>query len=156
MMDPNKIFDVISYPFKKLSQGLSLLVDTVLPKATQKFVADKKDLIYGVAIFTTVATIVVAPAIFPPLFAGTMVFNLIAGYCEKNTLKRKNAAQGAEPAKTADASNTSAAQETSFKPNALSPDFKSALTNASPEAANSNAAPADQTSTPKRADNRTP
>lgn len=155
-METRKILDVISYPFKKLSQGFGLLVDTVLPNATQKFVADKKDLIFGIAIFSTVATIVVAPAIFPPLFAGTMMFNLIASYCEENILKRKNAAQSAETVKTADASSAASADETSFKPNALSPDFKSALTNTSPEAANNNAAPADQTSAPKRGDNRAP
>jgi hypothetical protein len=152
-MNKTKFVNALKYPFKKLEQGFSLLLDAALPKAAQEFIADKKRPIFGGAIVITAAAIVVAPTIFPLLFAGTMVFNLISDYCEEKTTKRKNAEKGAEPVKAVDTSNKSA-EGTSFKPNALSPDFKSALTNASPEAANSNATPADQTSAPKRPDNR--
>lgn len=155
-MTENKFVKALKYPFKKLDQGFGMLVDAVLPDSAQKFVSDKRSLIYGTGLFAAVVSLAAAPVVFPPLLAGALAFNLIADYCEEHTRKRNNPQQTAQPAAETGSPSPAAAEDSNFKPNALAPDFKSVQANKAPEAANSNPAPAEQPSAAKPAANRAP
>jgi hypothetical protein len=155
-MTENKFVKALNYPFKKLDQGFGKLLDAALPASAQKTISDKRRLVYGLGVATAVVSIFVAPAATLGIIAGALTFDLIADYCAEHTRKRNNAQQAGQPTAETGIQSPAAAEDSNFKPNALSPDFKSAQTSAAPEAANSNLAPAGQPSATKPAANRAP
>jgi hypothetical protein len=154
-MNTTKFVEALKYPFKKLDQGFGVLVDAVLPDSAQKFIADKRSLIYSTGVMVAVVSIAAAPAAVPALIAGALTFNFIADYCDEHTRKRNSQQQAAQPIAETVNQSPAASEDSNFKPNALSPDFKSAQVKAAPEAANSNLSPGDQPSISKPA-NRAP
>lgn len=150
-----KFLDAFAYPFKKFDQGLSKLVDIILPQSAQKAVLSQRRLIYGAGVFTAFASIFVAPLATPALIAGALTFNLLASYCEENTVKRKSQSAAPEPAVVPPNHYTASAEDSNFKPNALVQDFKTAQTSKSLEADN-NGVPGEQISVIKSAASRAP
>lgn len=126
-MNRDTFVKAIKFPFQKLDQGVSKLVGAVVPAAAQEKIARSEKLVFGLTIFCGVVAIAAAPAAVGGFLAGAFSYRLLAGYCQEHVDNRKSSQTAAQDKAPVPAASSSAVTEDAgFKPNALSPDFKSA------------------------------